>query len=114
MTTVPGMPMLSASLNAGLLGAGPEIDLDALDVQQRSPPRQKLNHHQYQGRQAGQNNRRDQIVSGVGVWPAPVLMGKGRQNADYPKKGSWRVLRAVRAEQRRSMDGSQYTHQTGE
>ncbi|OHX36660.1 hypothetical protein BJL95_03100 [Methylomonas sp. LWB] len=33
---------------------------------------------------------------------------------NQPKNGSWRVLRAVRAEQRRSMDGSQYTHQTGE
>ncbi|NJA07234.1 hypothetical protein [Methylomonas sp. UP202] len=81
MTTVPDMPMLSASLNAGLLGAGPEIDLDALDVQQRSPPRQKLNHHQYQWRKVGQNNRRCQIASNVGVPPIPVPMDNGRQNA---------------------------------
>lgn len=43
MTTVPDMPMLSASLNAGLLGAGPEIDLDALDVLSSSARRRAKN-----------------------------------------------------------------------
>ncbi|MDT4331758.1 hypothetical protein ACQE3E_12525 [Methylomonas sp. MED-D] len=50
----------------------------------------------------------------IQVVPKQVLEDRQSVRLDKPKKGSWRVLRAVRAEQRQSMDGSQYTHQTGE